>query len=156
MEHELSAAVGWPDLNGPPVPDYRVVPGIADAACPWLRWKRDHHRAVEPISSLVPALIQSDIVVVIGKLPGTAEIDPAVAGKLWARMEIAMVHEACLHVRRQYRYAVASRCSASIVPIAVIVRRAITRPALIPLERHRPPVSSRGTRDLVVFLIVTW
>src|SRR5215212_4898178 len=138
MEHEPSAAVSWPDLNSPPVPDHRVVPGIADAACPRLRWKRDHHHPVEPISSLVPALNQPDIVVVIGKPPGTAEVDPASTSQLRTRMEIAMVHEACLHVRRQYRYVVASRRSASIVPIAVIVRRAITRPALIPLERHRP------------------
>src|SRR5215211_6986337 len=138
MEHEPSAAVSWPDLNSPPVPDHRVVPGIADAACPRLRWKRDHHRPIERVGSLEPALIEPDIVVVIGKPPRTSEVDPAGSGQLRTRMEVTMVHEACLHVRRQYRYAVASRCSASIVPIAVIVRRAITRPALIPPERHRP------------------
>ena len=47
MEHELPAAVVRRDLNGAPVPDDRVVPGVADAAGSRLRRKRDDHRPVE-------------------------------------------------------------------------------------------------------------
>jgi hypothetical protein len=80
MEHELPAAIGRRDLNGPPVPDHRVVPGVADAARARLRRKRDYHRPIERVGSLEPALIQPDIGIVIGESPGTAEIDPAGAG----------------------------------------------------------------------------
>ena len=72
MEHELPAAVGRRDLNGPPVPDHRVVPGVADPARARLRRERDDHRPIEWVGPLEPALVQPNIGVIIGKPPGTA------------------------------------------------------------------------------------
>jgi hypothetical protein len=121
MEHELAATVARRDLHGPPVPDHRVVPGVANPARARLRWERDYYRPVERVGSLEPALIQPDVGIVIGESPGTAEIDPAVTGQLRARMEVARVYQICLHMGRHYRYVVAGCCSASSVPIAAIV-----------------------------------
>jgi hypothetical protein len=151
MEHQLPAAVGRRDLHRPSIPDHRVIPGVADPACPRLRRERDDHCPVKWISSLEPARIQPDVGVVIGESPGTAEIDPAVTCKLRTRMELGTVLNpvSTWIVKANTRSPAGGAHHPCRLPDSPASK---TDRSLMPSERHCPPVSSRGTRDLVGFV----
>ncbi len=92
MEQESLAAVFRSNLDRPPVPDNRVIPRVTNTAGLRLRRKRHHHSPIERIRTVEPAVIQPGIVVVIGKRPRTAQVDPTGAGELRARVEITTGH----------------------------------------------------------------
>ena len=88
MEHEPVPAVRVADLDFTAVPDHRVETRVVNARPLALGREGHHDLAAERLRLVEPPFRETDILVVEGKTPGSAKVDPAVPAQLRAGVEI--------------------------------------------------------------------